>query len=66
MVGLRWWALIREDGEEEWIFESREFEAEANGVDKTFFWGSQWIAILWWAFLLVTDIIGLDWQWVSD
>ena len=32
LVGLRWWSYVREDGSNEWIFESLEDMAEITGT----------------------------------
>eukprot|EP01016_Furgasonia_blochmanni_P003655 TRINITY_DN11429_c0_g1_i6.p2 TRINITY_DN11429_c0_g1~~TRINITY_DN11429_c0_g1_i6.p2 ORF type:complete len:238 (-),score=30.75 TRINITY_DN11429_c0_g1_i6:247-960(-) len=41
LVGLRWWSKIKNDGDQDWIFECRLDESKINTVDKTFFWGGQ-------------------------
>jgi Eukaryotic protein of unknown function (DUF846) len=55
---------MRDDGSEEWIFESKEKEYEANAVDKSFFWGSQWMAVVFWLAMFIISILGMSIQWV--
>jgi len=39
LVGLRWWSRIKDDGKEEWIFESLP-ERPSNKVDTRVFWAA--------------------------
>jgi len=39
LVGLRWWSRIKDDGKEEWIFESLP-ERNSNKVDTRVFWSA--------------------------
>ena len=38
LVGLRWWRVIDEEGNEEWMFESHDGKIKVNGLDWTIFW----------------------------
>ncbi len=40
LVGLRWTSIYKEDGTEEWSFQSHEGSRELNGVDSAFFWSA--------------------------
>lgn len=40
LVGLRWWSDFKEDGTEEWKYESYNHEHTTNPIDKSFFWTS--------------------------
>jgi Eukaryotic protein of unknown function (DUF846) len=54
LVGLRWWNYVREDGSNEWIFESLEDMAEISPFDSRIFWGGLYIApLIWILFLLI-------------
>ena len=37
LVGLRWWSIIKEDGKEEWKFESLDL-VNKNKADNRVFW----------------------------
>ena len=56
MVRLRWWNHIREDGENEWIFESHPNAAEVNGADSYFFWIVTYGCVIVWLALLVFTV----------
>ena len=64
LVGLRWWSDFDDDGKEIWRFESHDREIVANGVDVAFFWTSQLLGTLIWAFFLVLKVIGISPFWV--
>ena len=50
LVGLRWWSQVKEDGTEEWYFESLE-EKKNAGVDSFIFWAVLYITPIVWAVL---------------
>lgn len=37
LVGLRWWNEIKDDGSNEWVFESKE-NRTVNATDSRMFW----------------------------
>jgi hypothetical protein len=51
LAGLRWWSKIKEDGTEEWIFESLGEGRVVNKVDKWFFWVGLYVGPLTWGIL---------------
>ena len=52
LVGLRWWSRIKEDGQEEWIYEGHP-EKTINKVDSRVFWSGQYIfSFIWPLFAL--------------
>jgi hypothetical protein len=59
LVGLRWWSYVREDGTEEWIFESLEDMAEISTLDANVFWGGLYICPIAWGVLLVVGALRL-------
>jgi len=61
LVGLRWWNKINDDGTDEWIYESKETEAQANRVDYVCFWYPQVIITLTFAIFAVINFLALDW-----
>lgn len=64
-MGLRWWHQVREDGSEEWQFESLEDKRVLNDREVWIFWGSMLLsAFLWgfYAFLLIFR--PSEWTWI--
>lgn len=64
LMGLRWWCLNAEDGNEHWVFESRDTEYKAHKVDYICFWGSMVIGILFWGLFGFMNVLGLRPSWV--
>ena len=62
LVGLRWWNEVKEDGSEEWKFESSH-EVRERSIDTTIFWMSLYIAPAFWAVFLFLELIGLKLMW---
>lgn len=67
LVGLRWWNLSKEDGTEEWIFESVDIsnniifqliwlETE-NAADNRIFWVTNYAAPVLWIILLIVNVL---------
>jgi hypothetical protein len=59
LVGLRWWSYTREDGTEEWVFESLEDMAEVSSLDSSIFWGAMYLTPVVWSLLLVVGLLRL-------
>ena len=59
LVGLRWWSQIKEDGSEEWIFESNP-DKQVNKVDAAIFWGGCYAMPLLWIIFLVTALLNFE------
>ena len=58
---MRWWSHIKDDGEEEWIFESLpEPEAKAHAVDATIFWGASYGSPIIWLILAIVSLVNLS------
>lgn len=54
LVGLRWWSVIKENGKEEWYYESLA-DRNVNSIDSRVFWISQYTwGIVWVLFGLVS------------
>ena len=64
LVGLRWWSHVKEDGSNEWGFESLEDMAEISAFDSKVFWGGLYISPLIWACLLLLAILRLRLEYV--
>ena len=62
LVGLRWWNEVKEDGSEEWKFESSH-EVRAKSIDTTIFWLSLYAAPVFWGIFFVLEMIGLKLMW---
>ncbi len=60
LVGLRWWSYVKEDGSNEWIFESLEDMAEISNFDSRIFWGSLYASPASWALMLLLGIFRLQ------
>ena len=64
LVGLRWWNEVKEDGNEEWIFESDQ-EIRKTSIDTSIFWSSLYITPIFWGIFLIFEFIGIKWMWVN-
>ncbi len=62
LVGLRWWNEVKEDGSEEWKYESSQ-EVKSKSIDTTVFWMSLYIAPGFWGVFLILELIGLKLMW---
>jgi hypothetical protein len=63
LVGLRWWNEVKEDGSEEWKFESSH-EIKSRSIDTTIFWMSLYIAPAFWGIFMILELIGLKLMWL--
>lgn len=63
LVGLRWWSYVRDDGSNEWIFESLEDMAELAPFDGNVFWGALYVTPVVWSFLLVVAVLRLKFEY---
>lgn len=60
LVGLRWWNSVREDGTNEWVFESLEDLSELSNFDSRVFWLSLYGACVMWILLLLIGVLRLQ------
>ncbi len=65
LVGLRWWNDFDEKGKEIWRFESYDKDFQANTIDKSFFWTSQYASSATWAAFFVMKVLSFSVFWVS-
>lgn len=67
LVGLRWWVNIKDDGSNEWSFETAPPGTKINAIDSRVFWWSLYGApIVWFAFALVSFLsLSLDWLLIN-
>lgn len=64
LVGLRWWSYVREDGSNEWIFESLEDMAEISALDQRIFWGGLYVTPAIWSFLFIIGLLRLKFEYL--
>lgn len=59
LVGLRYWNEIKEDGSENWIFES-ENEKKNSTIDTKIFWGSIYFTPLFWLIMIPVEFFSFN------
>lgn len=64
LVGLRWWSYVREDGSNEWFFESLEDMAEISQFDSRIFWGALYATPAAWSLMLVIGVLRLKFEYL--
>ncbi len=64
LVGLRWWSYVKDDGSNEWIFESLEDTAELSAFDSRMFWGALYITPIVWVLLFVVGFLRLKFEYL--
>ncbi|KAJ2454933.1 hypothetical protein EV183_001194 [Coemansia sp. RSA 2336] len=64
LVGLRWWNEVREDGTNEWIFESRDVSVPVNASDSRIFWTVLYATPAIWSLLAIVAFFSLRFQWL--
>ena len=55
---------MKDDGSNEWIFESLEDMAEISNVDSRMFWGGLYISPLCWSLLLIVGVLRLQFSYL--
>lgn len=63
LVGLRWWVHIREDGSNDWQFESAP-NARIPQIDSRIFWWSSYGASAIWLFFSTWCLLGFSFDWL--
>jgi len=64
LVGLRWWNEVKEDGTNEWIFESLEDKSILNGKEVLIFWGALFVTPVIWGLLAIVNIFKFSVTWL--
>jgi len=64
LVGLRWWSYVREDGSNEWIFESLEDMAEISPLDSRMFWGAMYVNPICWGLMFIIGLLRLKFEYL--
>lgn len=63
LVGLRWWNEIKEDGSNEWIFESVEDKSVILPSEQRLFWIALFVSPAFWMVFAITSLLKLNFQW---
>lgn len=64
LVGLRWWNHVRDDGSNEWVFESIENPGEVHPSDARLFWTGLYATPAIWAVFLLVSLLKFSVQWL--
>merc|ERR1712025_937111 len=72
MVGLRWWNYINDQGESQWVFESRDGTSTLDSLatnfggksDARLFWIGLVVAPAMWIVFFLTALFGFRFQWM--
>jgi len=64
LVGLRWWNEIKEDGTNEWKFESKPSDRQVHPTDLLLFWSALVVTPLVWMMLGITSVIKFQLRWL--
>jgi hypothetical protein len=60
LVGLRWWARVKDDGSSEWVFESSPAHASKPALDRRLFWWALYTAPILFALFFVAAFLSLS------
>jgi hypothetical protein len=60
LVGLRWWNNIKEDGSNDWVFESKPPNIASNPVDHRVFWWSLYGYLVLWIVMAIVSALKLS------
>jgi len=61
---LRWWNEVREDGSNQWIFESHESDFQIHPKQKNVFWISLFVFAAFWLIVLIIQLLTWGIKWV--
>jgi len=61
---LRWWNEVKEDGTNEWRFESREDTSRIADVDSRIFWATLWVMPAIWGFFAFSAFFSFNYGWM--
>jgi len=64
LVGLRWWSVVKEDGSNEWVFESLEDMSEISQFDSRIFWGTLYATPVIWSLLFLIGTLRLKFEYL--
>ena len=57
---MRWWNTVKDDGSNEWVFESLEDMSEVGAVDARVFWLALYLSPTMWTLLLLVALLKLN------
>eukprot|EP00624_Nannochloropsis_granulata_P001650 evm.model.NODE_18044_length_13276_cov_24.207518.3 len=64
LVGLRWWNNVRDDGSNEWVFESIENPGEIHATDARLFWTGLYVTPALWVVFFLVALLKFSVQWL--
>jgi hypothetical protein len=64
LVGLRWWVRIKEDGSNEWLFESAPANRVQSALDSRIFWWTLYITPAIWGTFAALAFLRLNIDWL--
>lgn len=64
LVGLRWWNEVKEDGTNEWRFESREDTSRISDLDSLVFWLTLWLTPILWSIFTISTFFSFNYGWM--
>eukprot|EP01117_Protostelium_nocturnum_P009355 TRINITY_DN3344_c0_g1_i1.p1 TRINITY_DN3344_c0_g1~~TRINITY_DN3344_c0_g1_i1.p1 ORF type:complete len:194 (+),score=49.35 TRINITY_DN3344_c0_g1_i1:762-1343(+) len=64
LVGLRWWNEVKDNGDNEWIFESIEDKTQILPLEKAIFWGALFVNTILWVLFLVLTVLSFTLTWL--
>jgi hypothetical protein len=64
LVGLRWWNEVKEDGTNEWRFESREDTSRISDLDSRVFWLTLWLTPILWSIFTISTFFSFNYGWM--
>ena len=64
LVGLRWWNEVEEEsGEQDWYFESFDYDLSFSQVDSNVFWWGMVFSTIFWGIMFVLKLLSLSFLW---
>lgn len=64
LVGLRWWNdFDEESGEEEWYYESYDYNLNYSQIDNSVFWWGMACNTVFWAIMFIIKVLSLNFLW---
>ncbi|KAK5577738.1 hypothetical protein RB653_002686 [Dictyostelium firmibasis] len=64
LVGLRWWNQIRDDGSNNWVFESVQDKSQVNPAESLMFWIPVLAFAAGWFVFAIISLFGLSFLWL--
>ncbi|KAN0035510.1 hypothetical protein ACTA71_004782 [Dictyostelium dimigraforme] len=64
LVGLRWWNQIKDDGSNNWVFESVQDKSQVNPAESLMFWVPVLLFAAAWFVFAIISLFGLSFLWL--